>query len=71
MVKMNWKITVVFLILVILGLSIILYKQHIETYNFGEFEIKKNTVDEITKTVGNEFTVCNFEDRCIKFIKLE
>jgi len=65
-----WKIMSIVLILAIVGLSVNLYLQQ-ATYNLGNVEIEKNAVDEFSDVLGGKFTVCNFENECIKFVRLE
>jgi len=67
---MIWKILTIIFILMILGISVALYIQQTETYNFKDFKIRKVQLDSISSTFEDEyysFIVCDIDkDKCIK-----
>lgn len=67
-----WKITSIIFIVMIFGLSLNLYSNSNETYDFENFEIKKSTLDNIAEEIGEFFVICDIDtNNCLSFGKLK
>jgi len=68
----HWKIASIVLIFIIAGLSINFYFQDTVYDLGGGIELKKSVLDDISKEVGSEFTICDInKNRCLDFGKIK
>jgi len=71
MTHKRWRTIAIILIILILVLSFITYKNRTGTYEFDGFKLRKSTIDDIRDNYSNSFLLCKpNKENCISFTGL-